>query len=190
MFTDLVLADFFLSYKLCDQVVFHPKPLPWFVSDVTIADFRLFLKYLASSEEEALSTLGKRWISLLEKSKFSVIEDSELLRFWCLPNTYQKMSEVDPILYKYLSRSNLIIFKGDLNYRKLVGDLNWPPETTFRHALQGFAPSKLCSLRTLKAEVVVGLDPSTVQKLCSKEKDWMVTGNYGVIQFSGVDSTL
>ena len=157
--------------------------MPWFVSDVTPADFHFSIEYLASSGKE-LSDLASRWTSMLEKKQMVLVEDKELLKYWCLPDPYYKMKEVDPALYKYLSQSMLIIFKGDLNYRKLVGDLNWQHETELRRALRGFAPTKLCSLRTLKADVVVGLEAGVAERLNDEDKDWMVTGKYAVIQFN------
>lgn len=42
------------------------------------------------------------------------------------------MPEKAPDLYKELCDSNFIIFKGDLNYRKLVGDRYWPLSTQFK----------------------------------------------------------
>lgn len=73
---------------------------------------------------------------------------------------------------------------GDLNYRKLVGDREWPCETTsFTDALCQFNPAPLLTLRTLKSDVCVGLRPGTVQRLDSDDKEWMVNGKYAVIQF-------
>ena len=157
--------------------------MPWFVSDVTPSDFKATLRQL-SSEDSVVVNLSKRWLSLLTKQQILLVEDEELLEFWSLPDPYYKMSAVCPKLYKYLSQSYLVIFKGDLNYRKLVSDLDWSPETTFVSALRGFAPTSLCSLRTLKANVVVGLEKGKAEKTASQDKDWMVTGKYAVIQFN------
>jgi hypothetical protein len=41
------------------------------------------------------------------------------------------MEEKAPELYQQLSLSSFLIFKGDLNYRKLVGDREWPLQTPF-----------------------------------------------------------
>ena len=59
------------------------------------------------------------------------------------------MKKENPSLYSQLSEANILIFKGDLNYRKLVGDLSWSTETTFLESLQGFNPAPLVALRTL-----------------------------------------
>ena len=48
------------------------------------------------------------------------------------------MQDVAPDLYAELSQLKLIIFKGDLNYRKLVGDRDWPLSTTFTQAVSFF----------------------------------------------------
>uniref|UniRef100_A0A915CU49 Sugar phosphate phosphatase n=1 Tax=Ditylenchus dipsaci TaxID=166011 RepID=A0A915CU49_9BILA len=82
--------------------------------------------------------------------------------------------------------SSFVIFKGDLNYRKLVGDRYWPLETPFTEALCGFGPAPLLALRTLKAETVAGLSERAIKLIGSKhsEKDlsWMVTSEYAVAQ--------
>lgn len=86
-----------------------------------------------------------------------------------------------PELYSKLSSAILVIFKGDLNYRKLLGDINWIHSTDLLTSLRDFNPTNLVTLRTLKADVVVGLDNDTINKLNTKDKNWMVTGQYGVI---------
>lgn len=47
------------------------------------------------------------------------------------------MSEIDPDLYKRLSVSHLVIFKGDLNYRKLISDFSWDFTESFETCLRG-----------------------------------------------------
>jgi hypothetical protein len=42
--------------------------------------------------------------------------------YWTLPYDYAAMAARDPRLYADLGGAALVVFKGDLNYRKLVGD--------------------------------------------------------------------
>jgi Damage-control phosphatase ARMT1-like domain len=87
--------------------------------------------------------------------------------------------QIDPELFDLLNSSGLTIYKGDLNYRKLVGDVNWKPSTPPAEAFAG-CPTPLLALRTLKADVVIGLDNATVARM---KDDWMVSGEFAVIQF-------
>jgi uncharacterized protein with ATP-grasp and redox domains len=107
-------------------------------------------------------------------------------QFWTLPFDFGKMATVSPDLYMDLQSSDLIIFKGDLNYRKLVGDLKWAESTSLMHALRGFNPAPLVALRTLKSDVVVGVEPDKARRAADECGDWMVAGSYGVIQFCDV----
>ena len=49
---------------------------------------------------------------------------------------------------------------------------------------KGFCPTNILSLRTLKADVVAGLDEGQAEHLSAEDKDWMINGNWGVIQFA------
>lgn len=75
--------------------------------------------------------------------------------FWTTGWAYQDMPALAPELTQELRKSDLVIFKGDLNYRKLVGDAWWPTTTDFEEAL---GPLKgkitIASLRTCKADTV------------------------------------
>ena len=46
--------------------------------------------------------------------------------FWTSPYDFNDMKQIAPDLYETLEReSSFLLSKGDLNYRKLIGDLNW-----------------------------------------------------------------
>ena len=75
-------------------------------------------------------------------------------------------------------------YVGDLNYRKLVGDLNWETTVPLATAVQGFLPAPLLSLRTAKADVMVGLEAGKAEEIAVMDKNWMVSGEWGVVQFA------
>ena len=89
---------------------------------------------------------------------------------------FSMMKKDSPSLYSQLSEANILIFKGDLNYRKLVGDLSWSTETTFLESLQGFNPAPLVALRTLKADVCVGLEDGQAETTATIDENFMVNG--------------
>lgn len=102
--------------------------------------------------------------------------------YWCLGKPYSEMFDVDPHLYNELGCSSLIIFKGDLNYRKLAQDINWDPTTPFSEAIGKFHPAPLVTLRTCKADVVCGLGKGLAEQMNAKYDDWLVSGDFALVQ--------
>jgi hypothetical protein len=78
--------------------------------------------------------------------------------------------------------ADLTIFKGDLNYRRLVGDRLYPPTTSFAEVTAYF-PGPVAALRTLKSDVIVGLDAATEAALvAAEEQHWRTSGAHALIQ--------
>lgn len=177
--TDLVFADFLVSAGLAREVHFHGKSFPWFVSDVTVKDFSWTIRQTMAVNHRWMSKTGARWQNYMKKGTWSYHDHP----FWTQPHEFCDMAADAADLYATLEGSDLVLFKGDLNYRKLTGDREWDHTVGFDTALRGFGPAPLCSLRTLKANVQVGLQPGQGEKLSSHDPDWMTTGKYAIIQF-------
>ncbi|KAJ3781064.1 DUF89 domain-containing protein [Lentinula aff. detonsa] len=100
-----------------------------------------------------------------------------LAEFWTAPVPYWDIETYDRELWEFLRGSDLVVFKGDLNYRKLTGDIKWPSWTSFEEALGPLAGSfPLLSLRTNKADVAVGLDKEVLAQIEEKDANWRVNG--------------
>ena len=185
LFTDLCLADFLVTSGAAGKVRMRIKDQPWFVSDTTTADITWTLGQLTgcSGENEALSVLAGRWQKYFQSSVWTSHADS----FWTFPHTFNEMLDCDQELYTDLQGDQLVIFKGDLNYRKLVGDLNWETTASFPAALRGFRPSRVLAVRTAKADVMVGLKEGQAEDVTSRDDTWMVTGQWGVIQYAATE---
>lgn len=180
---DFVLAEFIIHHKLAKKIRFRVKTIPWFISDVLPSDFRYTISELKSQQDPILRDAGLRWDDLMAKGAFELIEPGD--HFFTSPYEFYKMEKIAPELYRSIAEAHLAIFKGDLNYRKLLGDINWDPTTEFRVSLSGFEPTNLCSLRTVKADLISGLQHGQVDDIEDKEgPHWMSTGKYGTIQFA------
>ncbi|XP_077366773.1 damage-control phosphatase ARMT1 [Festucalex cinctus] len=177
--TDLVLADFLMSSGLAQEIRFHGKSFPWFVSDVTAEDFHWTIRQTMAANHRWMSQRGVQWQQYVKEGVWSYHDHP----FWTQPNEFCDMSADAPDLYATLQSADLVLFKGDLNYRKLAGDRDWDHTVSFDTALRGFGPAPLCSLRTLKANIQVGLQPGQGSKLSSQDPDWMTSGKYAIIQF-------
>ncbi|CAD6191640.1 unnamed protein product [Caenorhabditis auriculariae] len=179
---DLILAEYFLSMGFADKVVLHGKEFPYFVSDTTKGDFDWTLEQLKEAGENC-AKLQERLAQRLEKGE--LVWNAH--PFWTFPHAYFEMPTECPELYEELKKASFAFFKGDLNYRKLVGDRDWDFETPFVTTLRGFAPCPFLALRTLKAETLAGLSRETaIRVLDFEDNQWLVSGEYAVCQLGGI----
>ncbi|CAJ2510520.1 Uu.00g133290.m01.CDS01 [Anthostomella pinea] len=216
LYVDLILAGYLLSSGLATHVVLHPKSIPWFVSDVLPGDFAALLGALASpktfyetpSEDEKLQDKSPPPLADKEASELSFLfqewatmhaEGQLILRpntFWTHPGSYWRLPTEAKDLYEDLKTSELVVFKGDLNYRKLTGDAAWDPSTSFVEAIGPLGPGSgvnVLALRTCKADVAVGLKPGEDEELRATEggggdsgaRKWAWSGKWAVVSFSG-----
>ncbi|KAJ1674562.1 Hairy/enhancer-of-split with YRPW motif protein 2 [Spiromyces aspiralis] len=187
LYMDLLLAHWLTVCGYASKIYFHCKRIPWYVSDVRKSDFHWLVDTCVamngSDETRILNELASEWRSFLDTGKW-VLEDD---LYWTGLLSYHYLPEMAPELWRdVLQKGDLLIFKGDLNYRKLTHDLEWPHATPFVDALGVLAGSAapIVALRTSKAETVVGIDQQRGDELNRAVPNWKSTGRYGVIQFS------
>jgi hypothetical protein len=172
---DLVLADHLLSSSLARSITLHAKPMPYFVSDATAADIDATVAVLEDMEGIA-GTVGRRIRGHLAKGHLSVRSNA----VWCAPLPFGDL--VDEVSSQ-LAGHSMVLFKGDLNYRRLVGDRAWDPTVPFASTVANFGVPT-AALRTLKSEVVVGVDAAVVAHLDQAEPNWRISGRHGLVQLA------
>lgn len=199
-YTDLALTIFLLDAKLVKSVVFHCKTRPWMVSDTMIKDYALFVEDMQNTEwfpehQEELKYFVDSVENYKASGQFSLVDSeywTSALDYWKITPQETKYGGAE--LYSYFQASTLVIVKGDLNYRKLTGDREWPRTTSFKTAVQTLAQSNIhiLALRTCKADVCVGLAEGVEEKLIEAYKLagngtgelWCSSGKWAVISYS------
>ncbi|WP_438452694.1 damage-control phosphatase ARMT1 family protein [Streptomyces asiaticus] len=170
---DLVLIDHVLHHGRAERVVLQVKPYPYYVSDATTEDVVDCLRRLVRAEGAASATGGRLWAAMGDGRLTVRAHD-----FFRAPLPYEEMPGD---LRSEFAAATLTVMKGDLNYRRLVGDRLWPPTTAFADRT-GYFPGPVAALRTLKSDVVVGLDERTVAALDAHEDHWRTSGAHALIQ--------
>jgi len=174
--SDLVFADYLLSSGLAAVVRLHVKPHPTYVSDAMIKDVRATLDFFEADSDPQVNALGSRLADRWERDHLQVKKNF----FWTSPLPAWEMPVT---LRDELSAADLVISKGDANYRRLLGDLDWPYTTPFADILAYF-PAPIVALRTVKAEIACGLQPRQAENVAAQDPDWMIDGRWGVVQFA------
>ncbi|MFK0128277.1 damage-control phosphatase ARMT1 family protein [Streptomyces nigra] len=171
---DLLLLARLLTEERAARVLLHVKPHPYYVSDATHADVLDALRRLVAAPGAAGEHGRVLWTALTD-GRLTVRAHP----FSCAPLPY---ADMPADLREELASATLTILKGDLNYRRLVGDRRWPPATPFTEVTAHF-PGPVAALRTLKSDVVTGLDADTEAALVAAEgQKWRTAGTHALIQ--------
>ncbi|MFG2044371.1 damage-control phosphatase ARMT1 family protein [Dactylosporangium sp. NPDC048998] len=166
---DLVLIDFLLRTGRASRVELHVKPAPYFVSDALTADVLAELRRFPAG-----SVIGGRLDAALRDGSLRLHTED----FYCAPLTFHAAPDA---LAARFAAAELTILKGDLNYRRLVGDRHWPSTTPFEE-VTGYFPGPVAALRTMKSDVVAGLPAGAERSL---PQSWRTSGAFALVQVRG-----
>lgn len=138
---DLVLAV--VAAEAGIDAVLHVKQLPMFVSDTTMDDVTILLDRLGAG-----SDFGQRLAGAIRVGSIRFAAHW----FWSAPQFFDRL----PVAELGTGPGVLNVVKGDLNFRRLVGDVSVPVETQF-HALDVLPAAPMLSLRSIKSYCVAGM---------------------------------
>ncbi|WP_019932242.1 damage-control phosphatase ARMT1 family protein [Nocardia sp. BMG111209] len=172
---DLALLDHLLVTGTVATATLWLKPQPYFTSDATMTDLLGALRRLrAAGAGTAAGQLGDRLWQASGTGALSV----RTHEFFCAPAGFDEMPDD---LRAAFDGAALTVCKGDLNYRRLVGDRYLPPTTPFA-ARAGYFPTPVAALRTLKSDVITGLTADRVAALDATGRPWRSNGEHALIQ--------
>ncbi|MGD0878704.1 MAG: damage-control phosphatase ARMT1 family protein [Anaerolineales bacterium] len=171
---DLALADFLLCQGWVQAIHLNLKKQPFFVSDAMPADAHSTIDLLKAAPASGSQALGTRLDEDLSSGRLFFDNDS----FW---TTWRMFRDMPTHLRQELASAGLVLVKGDVNYRRLLDDRHWP-STTRMEAVCAYFPAPFVALRTLKGEIMAGLQPGQAQTLQMEDPTWLINGKRGVIQ--------
>jgi uncharacterized protein with ATP-grasp and redox domains len=175
--SDMLLGHFLVELGVATCVTFHTKGHPTFVSDATSADCLETLDFLANTPFYATSDLARKMIDHVKEGTFKF--ESDL--FWCQPTSFWDMpSHIED----KVKNCKMVFVKGDANYRRLLGEREWPMDTNAADVLS-YWPVPVCALRTFKAEIGCGITPEKQREAQESDSKWQTSGRWGVVQLGG-----
>ena len=176
---------------------------PTFVSDALEKDLLGHIDYYRNLDPEKFPNAhhaGQKWQEFLSVGHWKCNEHN----FWvqgrkccqrspCYPGfvgysysfpAFPMWKMTEPLRSDMTDTCDLAFVKGDANYRRLLGDCMWDLSAPFDEVVGHYFPSPVCALRTLKAEIGVGMDKVQVERAEKLDPSWMVNGRFGVVQFA------
>ncbi|MEO6012433.1 MAG: ARMT1-like domain-containing protein [Devosia sp.] len=138
---DLILAT--IAAEAGIEVVVHVKHLPMFVSDVTTDDVVILFDRLRPSSE-----FSRRLQMQVDRGGVRLTSNA----FWAAPKFLDQL----PLEELGTGPGVLNVLKGDLNFRRAIGDASVPIETPFEN-LPILPAAPMLALRSIKSYCVANM---------------------------------
>ncbi|MEO8756382.1 MAG: ARMT1-like domain-containing protein [Devosia sp.] len=138
---DVVLA--IVAAEMGIEVVVHVKQLPMFVSDATADDVTILFDRVGKD-----SSFGRRLLAAVQRGSIRFSAHA----FWSAPKFLDRL----PVEELGRGEGILTVLKGDLNFRRAIGDASVAVETPFQ-SLAVLPASPMLSLRSIKSYCVAGM---------------------------------
>ncbi len=171
---DLLLCWFLLAKVRVERIDLHAKKYPIYVSDSMVKDVDHTIAAFKFDSHPVLNRIGRDLFSYALSGKFRLLDHP----FW---NSSLHFPALPEQLTNTLCESDLVLFKGDVNYRRLLSDRKWSFKTRMEDIVS-YMPVSLALLRTMKSEIVVDIHEKRYQDLTSSDPEWMVNGERGIIR--------
>ena len=139
-----------------------------------ITDIDETIEALSRDSNPALKRVGKGIRSFQERGRLHIADHF----FWNGPLHYPDLPSE---LLQELSRSDVVLLKGDINYRRIVSDRKWKISSDLADVAHYF-PVSIALLRTMKSEAIVVIDEEYALKLDAQDPAWKVNGERGIIR--------
>lgn len=173
LLSDLFLIDYLLNTEVVSTVNLHLKAYPTFVSDATIPDVLGHLEILRCFQSMPVTRFVDRLETYRQAHRLNLCNHP----FWNSPCHF---TELPKAITASFNKDSILIVKGDANYRRLFEDREWPYTTPIEDVLI-YLDRPCFSIRTLKSEIVLGMNEHKLNSLFNEDKDWLTNGKYGLI---------
>ncbi len=172
--SDLIAVWHVLTMETHRTVHLHAKRYPFYVSDAMVADIDETVDALCSDSSPLLGSVGRGIRSFQEEGRLHMGDHF----FWTGPLHYP---DLPSDLLQELSSADVVLLKGDINYRRTVSDRRWDLSENLKDIAHYF-PATIALLRTMKSEAIVDIDEEYAEELDAQDSEWKVNGERGLIR--------
>jgi len=185
-FSDLVLGYLLLKnseYRI-KEIIYHVNILPIFVSDVIENDLEYTFKIIKDYMNQVQDDINEKenFFAALRAIEDMFKEEKARINadfIWNMPTPYELISRKREI---FENSSDLIIVKGDLNYRRLCGDKSYYYKKKIDN-LTKYIKCPTLVVRSFKSNLVLDYSTKRYKQNTNEDKNWRTNGKYGVIKF-------
>lgn len=199
LLSDLVLG-YYLKKKGAAKIVYHVKHIPMFVSDVVVDDHIVMLDRIKSLIESSKAKPKEVQADLEALSSLRKMVDDGCFEFkanylWNMPFTFSEIvtSSVKTAksgtlklieeVTSVFTGDDLLIVKGDLNYRRLVEDKLWNPRRKTLGRIR-YVKCPMLVIRSYKSSVVMDCSRSDIVAMNKKfGSEWKTEGRVGAVLY-------